>query len=103
MWRLVEWVAQFLERDEREVVLGDLAEGREVGFRGLMDVLGLVLRRQAVHLEWRSGLVGAGLSFGGSLLLMGISVSLSLSGVEMLRSGLALHGGTSQAQVLSEL
>jgi len=103
MWRLVEWVAQFLERDEREVVLGDLAEGREVGLRGLMDVLGLVLRRQAVHLEWRSGLVAAGLSLGGSLLLMGISVSLSLSGVQMLRSGVASGGAASQAHVLSEL
>jgi hypothetical protein len=103
MWRLVEWVAQFLEPDEREVVLGDLAEGREVGFRGLMDVLGLVLQRQAARLEWRAALVGAGLSFGGSLLLMGISVSLSLSGVEMLRSGVTPGGGASLAHVLTEL
>ena len=103
MWRLVEWVAQFLEPDEREVVLGDLAEGREVGFRGLMDVLGLVLHRQVARWEWRAALVGAGLSFGGSLLLMGISVSLSLSGVEMLRSGVTSGGATSQAHVLTEL
>lgn len=103
MWRLIRRVAQLLERDEREVVLGDLAEGEEAGLRGLLEVLGLVLRRQAARWDWRSGLIGAGLSFAGSLLLMGISVSLSLSGVEMLRSGMASPGTFSQGHVLSEL
>ena len=100
---MIEWVAQCLERDEREAVLGDLAEGKQVGLRGLKDVLGLVVRRQAARWEWRCGLVGAGLSFGGSLLLMGISVSLSLSGVELLRSGVLPQGTASTTQVLSEL
>jgi hypothetical protein len=66
-------------------------------------VLGLVLRRQVTRWEWRSGLVAAGLSLGGSLLLMGISVSLSLSGVQVLRSGVASGGAASQAHLLSEL
>ena len=103
MWRMIEWVAQCLERDEREAVLGDLAEGKQVGLRGLRDVLGLVARRQAARWQWRTGLVGAVLSFGGSLLLMGISVSLSLSGVELLRSGVVPQGVTSPTHVLSEL
>ena len=103
MWRLIAWVARLLERDEREVVLGDLAEGEVSGLRGLLDVLGLVLRRQAASWDWRAVLLGAGLSFGGSLLLMGISVSLSLSGVEMLRSGVASSGEVSRERALSEL
>ena len=103
MWRMIEWVAQCLERDEREAVLGDLAEGKQAGLRGLRDVLGLVARRQAARWQWRTGLVGAVLSFGGSLLLMGISVSLSLSGVELLRSGVVPQGVTSPTHVLSEL
>ena len=103
MWRMIEWVAQCLERDEREAVLGDLAEGKQAGLRELRDVLGLVVRRQAARWQWRTGLVGAVLSFGGSLLLMGISVSLSLSGVELLRSGVVPQGVTSPTHVLSEL
>src|SRR5258708_38569863 len=45
--RLVHIVSSMLERDERDVVLGDLAESGETAGRALCDVLGLVARRQA--------------------------------------------------------
>ena len=37
--------------EEREVVLGDLAEAHESPWRGLLDVLGLVTRRQLLPME----------------------------------------------------
>jgi hypothetical protein len=45
-WSLVEVASQPLERDEREAVLGDLLEADESAWHGLLDVLGLVIRRQ---------------------------------------------------------
>jgi hypothetical protein len=77
-WPLVEVVACLLERDEREAVLGDLAETGEGAWRGLLDVLGLVVRRQILHWRnWRPWLAVFGLALPGSLLLMGFSVSVS--------------------------
>ncbi|MCU1263289.1 MAG: hypothetical protein JWO80_6174 [Bryobacterales bacterium] len=46
-WSLVDFVSQLLERDEREALRGDLAEAGENAWQGLLDVLGLVIRRQA--------------------------------------------------------
>lgn len=46
-WWVVEPVSRFLEHDEREAVLGDLAESRQTGPRALLDVLDVVIRRQA--------------------------------------------------------
>ena len=57
MWWLIERVTRLLEPDEREAVLGDLAEGESSGLRGLLEVLGLVLCRQVARWDWRSGLV----------------------------------------------
>ncbi len=69
---------RLLERDEREAVQGDLAEAGENGWRGLIDVLGLVLRRHANHWRnWRPWLSAFGLALPGSLLLMGFSLSVS--------------------------
>jgi hypothetical protein len=101
MWWLIERVARLLEPDEREAVLGDLAEGESPGLRGLLDVLGLVLCRQVARWDWRSGLMGAGLSFGGSLMLMGISVSVSSNGLAILRSDVVAQG--TSTRVLAEL
>lgn len=77
-WPLVELAAQLLERREREAVLGDLLETGEGAWQGLLDVLGLVIRRQLLHWKnWRPWMAAFGLALPGSLLLMGISVSVS--------------------------
>jgi len=77
-WPLVEVAARLLERDEREAVLGDLLETGEGAWRGLLDVLGLVVRRQLSHWKnWQPWLAVFGLALPGSLILMGISVSVS--------------------------
>ena len=51
-------LANLLAADEREAVLGDLAEARESTIRGVVAVLGLVARRQAaLWLNWRPYLI----------------------------------------------
>ncbi len=77
-WSLVESAARLLERDEREAVMGDLVEAGVGAWRGLVDVAGLVVRRQAeLWMSWRPWLAAFGLALPGSLLLMGTSVSVS--------------------------
>jgi hypothetical protein len=69
-WWVVEPVSRFLERDEREAVLGDVEESRQDGPRALLDVLGLVVRRQALlWMTWRPWLILFGLTFPLGLLL----------------------------------
>jgi len=76
-WPLVEVAARLLERGEREAVLGDLLETGKGTWRGLLDVLGLVIRRQLLHWKnWQPWLAMFGLALPSSLLLMGISVSV---------------------------
>jgi hypothetical protein len=78
-WSLVEVAARVLEPSEREAVLGDLLEADECVWRGLIDVVGLVGRRQWSHWKsWQPWLSAFGLALPGSLLLMGISVSVGL-------------------------
>ena len=77
-WPLVEVAAQLLERSEREAVLGDLLETGEGTWRSLLDVLGLVIRRQLLLWKsWRPWVAAFGLAFPSCLLLMGASVSVS--------------------------
>jgi hypothetical protein len=77
-WPWMEVAARLLERGEREAVLGDLLETGEGTWRGLLDVLGLVMRRQLLHWKnWQPWLAMFGLALPGSLLLMGVSVSAS--------------------------
>jgi hypothetical protein len=77
-WSMVDAVSQVLERNEREAVLGDLVEAGESAWRGLLDVLSLVIRRQAILWKcWRPWLAAFGLALPSSLLLMGVSVSIS--------------------------
>src|SRR3979409_2222035 len=77
-WPLVGVAVRLLERSEREAVLGDLLETGESTWRGLLDVLGLVIRRQLAHWKnWRPWLALFGLALPSSLLLMGVSVSVS--------------------------
>jgi hypothetical protein len=80
MTGFVDVVAQLLEPREREAVLGDLAEAGESGWRGLLGVLGLVIRHEAVFLKsWRPWLAAFGLSMPASFLLMGFSLTVSSS------------------------
>jgi hypothetical protein len=77
-WSLVAIAAQLLPRDEREAALGDLVEARESAWQGLLDVLSLVLHRQAILWKsWRPWLAAFGLTVPNSFLLMGASVSVS--------------------------
>jgi hypothetical protein len=77
-WSLVEVASQLLERDEREAVLGDLTEMGESAWRGLLGVLGLVVRRQATG--WRSlkaWVAGFVVAMPSSYLLVAIAGSVS--------------------------
>lgn len=57
-WQLVTVASRVLEPDERDAVMGDLAESGETGGRALRDVSGLILRRQAaLWKDWRPWLV----------------------------------------------
>jgi hypothetical protein len=57
-WWAVEPVSRFLEQNERQAVLGDLAESRQTGPRVLLDVLDVVIRRQArLWMGWRPWLI----------------------------------------------
>jgi len=77
-WRCIEAAACLLEEREREAVLGDLAEVQGSGWRGLIDVLGLAIRRQAEPWKsWRPWVAGFGLAWPGSFFLMGVSLSVS--------------------------
>jgi hypothetical protein len=70
--------ALLLEPDEREAVLGDLTEAGETAWRSLLEILGLVARRQLTPwYSWRPWLAAFGVTLPGSLLLMGVSVSVS--------------------------
>lgn len=90
---LVEVAAQLLQRDEREAVLGDLVEAGESAWQGLLDVLSLVLRRQAILWKsWRPWLAAFGLTVPGSFLLMGTSVSVSQMFLQMFGHNV-LEGG----------
>lgn len=46
-WGIALWLSSTLERAECEAVVGDLAESGESGGRALVNVFGLVIRRQA--------------------------------------------------------
>jgi hypothetical protein len=77
-WSLTEVAAHLLHHEEREAVLGDLSEAHESTWHGLLDVLGLVTRRQLLLWKnWRPWLSGFGLALPSSFLLMGASVGVS--------------------------
>ena len=77
-WPLVELSSRLLDPQEREVVLGDLMETHETTWRGLLDVFGLVLRRQAgLWRDPRSWVAGFVVALPSSYLLMIASFSVS--------------------------
>jgi hypothetical protein len=77
-WRLVDAVSLVLGRDEREAARGDLAEARVTAGRGLAEVIGLILWREAAAWKsWRPWIAAFGLALPASLLLMGFSLTVS--------------------------
>ena len=92
-WWWVERISQALEGEEREAVLGDLREAGESACQCLLDVAGLVIRRQtALWKSWRPWLAAFGLALPGSLLLMGLSVSISRTFQQFLDRSLQAAG-----------
>jgi hypothetical protein len=101
-WPLVNVASQLLDRDEREAVLGDLAEAGENAWAALRNVLGLVVWREAaLWTSWRPWLSAFGLALPGSLLLMGASVSVSKGYLRFIGAG--IPGGPGQSPVPSPL
>jgi hypothetical protein len=89
----VEAAALLLDPAEREAVLGDLAEAGAQSWRGVLDVLGLIVQRQLnAWREWRPWAAAFGLAMPGSFFLMGASVSVSAS-VAAVLGGEALPTG----------
>lgn len=77
-WRLLDLGTKLLDPEEREVVLGDLVETDETAWRGLLDVFGLVLRRQAgLWRDRRPWVAGFAVAFPSSYLLMTASFSVA--------------------------
>jgi len=69
-WWVVEPVSHLLEQDEREAVLGDLVESCQNGPGALLDVLDVVIRRQArLWMGWRPWLILFGLTLPLGMLL----------------------------------
>ena len=99
-WRCVEAAASLLEEREREAVLGDLAEAEESVWRGMADVVGLAIRRQAAPWRsWRPWAAGFALAWPGSLFLMGLSLSVS-HGIRRWMDAAFSSGASSSAQDL---
>jgi hypothetical protein len=87
-------LVRVLEPQEREVVLGDLAEADESAFRGFLAIMGLIARRQiGFWRNWRPWLAAFGLALPGSFLLMGFSVSVSRAWQEYLAPDVARASG----------
>jgi hypothetical protein len=79
-WWLVDRLARVLEPNEREAVRGDFAESGESAVRALLDVLGLVVRRQAaLWKDWRPWVALAGLVVPLGMLLSLNSISVGRS------------------------
>ena len=89
-WSMVERAAQLLGREERETVLGDLQEAGESPWRGVLDIAGLLVRREALlWRNWQPWLAAFGLTLPASFLLMGFSLTVSYS---YLHAGMAPSG-----------
>ena len=99
---LVEMAARLLGPEEREAVLGDLAEAREGAWRSLCSVAGLVVRRQAMLWKsWRPWLAGFAIALPSSFLLMGVSLSVSWSYQRLLCPELLRAASLTRAEALT--
>jgi hypothetical protein len=82
---LAEMATLFLAPNDRDAVLGDLAETGASGLNAFGSVLGLAMRQQMEL--WRSWQpwVASSVAFAGSLLLLSVSFGLSVDSVSLLR------------------
>jgi hypothetical protein len=81
-------LCRFLESAEREAVQGDLAEAGESGWQAVRSVSGLIVRRQTeLWRNWRPWLAAFGLAVPCSLLLMGLSISVSRACQQLIGPG----------------
>ena len=87
MTSMVEIVAELLQPDEREAVLGDLAESGADALEGLLSVLGFVARQQLESWRGWQPWVAGGVALPGSLLLLGVSFALSKDSLALLHRG----------------
>jgi hypothetical protein len=77
-WQLTEAAAATLHPRERDALLGDLEESKADGPAALLDVLGLVGRRQLEHWHsWRPWIAGFGIAVPCAFAAMGASLALS--------------------------
>ena len=75
---LTKIAAGLLEPEARDVVMGDLTETGASPWRSLVEVAGLVVRREAaLWTTWRPWLAGFGVALPSAFLLMGVSFSIS--------------------------
>ena len=75
---LVVLAAQLLGPDDREAVLGDWAQSGQSPWRGLFEILGLAVRREAaLWNDWRPWLAAFGMAWPCTQLLLGVSFSIS--------------------------
>jgi hypothetical protein len=73
----IDTAARLLERDDREAVLGDLAEMGAGSWRALAEILGLLFWRQAaLWSHWQPWCATLALSLPGALLLQGTSFAI---------------------------
>ena len=92
-WWCVETASGLLEPREREAVLGDLAEAGDPMFHGLLDVLGLALRRQMLLWKsWRPWVSAFGVVLPNSFQLIGFSLLVSETFRRMFEQGLGANG-----------
>ncbi|HEY6490291.1 MAG: hypothetical protein WCC26_09780 [Terracidiphilus sp.] len=85
MRSLTEMATIFLAPNDREAVLGDLAETGASGWSALRSVLGLVLRQQMeLWCAWQPW-IASSVAFAGSLLLLSVSFGLSVDSRHLLR------------------
>jgi len=82
---LAEMAAILISPEDRDAVLGDLAEAGAGGWSVLGSLLGLVLRQQMeLWREWQPWVAGS-MAFAGSLLLLCVSFGLSVDSRQLLR------------------
>jgi hypothetical protein len=75
---LTQIASGLLEPEARDAVIGDLTETGTTPWRGLVEILGLIVRREAaLWTTWRPWLAGFGVALPSTFLLMGVSFSIS--------------------------
>ena len=103
-WALVEYFARVLPPDVREPVLGDMLEAGDSAWQALRGLFGLVVRRQTENWRsWRPWFAGFGVALPYTSLLMGVSVSVSLSYMRLLCPELLAQASLTKPSALLHL